>query len=107
MGNWLNSGQLGAALQSDLLVGLHQTARDFNCVGGMLFPVFCFVYWPFLVLLSMLGVILPAQRVEDDGLTFAQVRLGALLLFAILAAAFAGGVVWRSYSSAGLGALQW
>merc|ERR1712127_1025994 len=74
--DWFYRGSLSEAFAGDLLVGLYEVARDFNCVGGMLFPVFCFVYWPFLVLLSFLGLFLPAQRVEDDGLTFAQFRLG-------------------------------
>merc|ERR1719330_2293410 len=64
---WLRDGQLGAALQSDLLLGLHEAARDYNCVGGMLFPVFCFIYWPLLVLLVLVVFVLPAQRVDDKG----------------------------------------
>ena len=52
---WLREGHLAAALEGDLLVGLYEAARDFNCVGGMLFPVFCFVYWPMLALLALVG----------------------------------------------------
>merc|ERR1740121_674319 len=105
--NWLQGGQLGVALKSDLLLGLHQAARDFNCVGGMLFPVFCFVYWPLLVLLTLIGGVLPAQRVDDEGLTLREFRLAVIFVLSLLLAAVVGGVVWRSQSSSGLGKLQW
>jgi len=104
---WLQAGALTTALEQDLLVGLHEAARDFHCVGGMLFPVFCFVYWPFLVLVTIVGVVLPAQRVDRGGLTLRQLLQGVLLLLALLLICTIGGVFWRSHSSAGLGQLQW
>lgn len=104
---WFRQGHLGAALESDLLLGLHEAARDYNCVGGMLFPVFCFVYWPLLVLLVQLVLVLPAQRVDDKGLTIRQLRLLVLFVFSMMGLGIAGGVYWRSLSSSGLGALQW
>jgi len=52
--DWLcTSSTLHASLRGDFLVGLYEAARDYNCVGGMLFPVFCFVYWPLIVLLVL------------------------------------------------------
>merc|ERR1712232_188702 len=104
---WLYQGRLAEAASSDLLLGLHGAARDFSCVGGMLFPIFCFTYWPFLVLLTAINLVLPAQRVDDEGLSLQQLRLGALFLLALLVAAFVGAIFWRSYSSSGLGDLQW
>eukprot|EP00928_Gymnodinium_smaydae_P025824 TRINITY_DN20461_c0_g1_i1.p1 TRINITY_DN20461_c0_g1~~TRINITY_DN20461_c0_g1_i1.p1 ORF type:complete len:720 (+),score=163.21 TRINITY_DN20461_c0_g1_i1:84-2243(+) len=105
--NWLYEGELQTALSGDLLEGLYRAARDYHCVGGMLFPVFCFVYFPFLVLIGIVGFLLPAQLVDDSGLTLAQMRLLALAMLTMLGACFVGGVVWRSYSSAGLGKLEW
>lgn len=105
--NWLRRGQLGEALKEDFLVGLYEAARDFNCVGGMLFPVFCFVYWPLLILLTLIGGVLPAQRVDEEALTMKQLRLGILFVLSLVIGGVVGGVVWRSYSSSGLGSLQW
>eukprot|EP00933_Yihiella_yeosuensis_P047231 TRINITY_DN4297_c0_g1_i2.p1 TRINITY_DN4297_c0_g1~~TRINITY_DN4297_c0_g1_i2.p1 ORF type:complete len:697 (+),score=72.58 TRINITY_DN4297_c0_g1_i2:75-2165(+) len=104
---WLQEGQLGEALSSDLLVGLYEAARDFRCVGGMLFPTFCFAYWPLLMLLTLIGGILPAQHVEEEGLSWSQLRLGVFLFLSLITTAVVGGVVWKSYSSHGLGELQW
>eukprot|EP00930_Biecheleria_cincta_P002597 TRINITY_DN103602_c0_g1_i1.p1 TRINITY_DN103602_c0_g1~~TRINITY_DN103602_c0_g1_i1.p1 ORF type:complete len:704 (-),score=87.48 TRINITY_DN103602_c0_g1_i1:7-2118(-) len=104
---WLRQGQLADALSSDLLVGLYEAARDFNCVGGMLFPIFCFAYWPLLMLLLLIGGMLPAQRVDDEGVTLAQLRMIVLMVLSLVLAGVVGGVVWRSYSSHGLGQLQW
>lgn len=104
---WLQQGQLAQALSSDLLVGLYEAARDYKCVGGMLFPIFCFAYWPFLMLILLIAGVLPAQRVEDDALSLSQLRLQILLVISLLMAGVAGGVLWRSYSSHGLGELQW
>lgn len=101
------TGQLAQALSSDLLVGLYEAARDYKCVGGMLFPIFCFAYWPFLMLILLIAGVLPAQRVEDDALSLSQLRLQILLVISLLMAGVAGGVLWRSYSSHGLGELQW
>jgi len=105
--HWLHEGSLAATLSGDLLLSLYEAARDFNCVGGMLFPVFCFAYWPFLVLVFSVGFVFPAQRVDDKGMTLAKFRILALSLLSILLAAFVGGVFWRSMSSSGLGTLQW
>merc|ERR1712136_660951 len=35
---WLKGGRLAEEVAGDRLVGLYEAARDFNCVGGMLFP---------------------------------------------------------------------
>jgi len=104
---WLQQGQLAQAFGSDLLVGLYEAARDYKCVGGMLFPAFCFAYWPFLMLIVLIAGILPAQRVEDEALSLSQLRLQIILVISLLMAGVAGGVLWRSYSSHGLGELQW
>ncbi|CAK0827159.1 unnamed protein product [Prorocentrum cordatum] len=104
---WLRGLVSSRALQADLLLQLHELARDFNCVGGMLFPVFCFAYWPLLVLLVLIGAVLPAQRVDDGGLSLRQVRLFALVVLSLVALGVVGGVYWRSHSSSGLGRLQW
>ncbi|CAE8643602.1 unnamed protein product [Polarella glacialis] len=104
---WVREGQLGDSLASDMLVGLYESARDFRCVGGMLFPIFCFCYWPLLTLLTLVGGVLPAQRVDNEGLTWGQLRLGALFMIASLVAAVVGGVMWRSTSSKGLGDMEW
>merc|ERR1711904_472607 len=60
--DWLVRGTLVDWMGQDFLVALYEIARDFNCVGGMLFPIFCFCYWPFLVLLTLIWGVLPAQR---------------------------------------------
>lgn len=104
---WLSQGQLADALSSDLLVGLYEAARDFNCVGGKLFPIFCFAYWPLLMLVLLVGGILPAQRVDDESVSLAQLRMITLMVLSLVIAGIVGGVVWRSYSSHGLGQLQW
>ncbi|CAE7805921.1 RE2, partial [Symbiodinium microadriaticum] len=52
---WLQQGQLAQAFRSDMLLLLYEAARDFKCVGGMLFPVICFAYWPLLVLLALIA----------------------------------------------------
>eukprot|EP00913_Durusdinium_trenchii_P032041 g30008.t1 len=90
-----------------LLAVLAPAARDYKCVGGMLFPVFCFAYWPFLMLTLLIAGVLPAQKVEDDAVSLSQLRLQILLVISLLMAGIVGGVVWRSYSSHGLGELQW
>lgn len=104
---WLWSGALTTAMEGDFMLALYESARDFNCVGGMLFPVFCFVYWPFLVVISLVVLVLPAQRVDNSGLSGKDLRLGGLFVFLALAAAFSMGIVWRSYSSQGFGTLNW
>ncbi|CAE7444552.1 Gpaa1 [Symbiodinium sp. CCMP2592] len=104
---WLQQGQLAQAFRSDMLLLLYEAARDFKCVGGMLFPVICFAYWPLLVLLALIACILPAQRVQDEALSLSQLRLQALLVLALVMGGIVGGVVWRSYSSHGLEQLRW
>ncbi|CAJ1355831.1 unnamed protein product, partial [Effrenium voratum] len=69
---WLQQGQLANAFAGDILLGLYEAARDYKCVGGMLFPIFCYAYWPFLMLILLIAGVLPAQRVEDEALSFAQ-----------------------------------
>merc|ERR1712032_701128 len=96
---WLREGKLGAALESDILLALHEAARDFNCVGGMIFPVFCFAYVPLLALLFLVGCVLPAQRVNDAKFTVRDLRLLALFIVSLVVIAVLGGVLWRSYSS--------
>ncbi|CAE7663968.1 GPAA1 [Symbiodinium pilosum] len=104
---WLQQGQLAQAFRSDMLLLLYEAARDFKCVGGMLFPVICFAYWPLLILLALIACILPAQRVEDEALSMSQLRLQAVLVLALVMGGIVGGVVWRSYSSHGLEKLKW
>ncbi|CAJ1441222.1 unnamed protein product [Effrenium voratum] len=104
---WLQQGQLANAFAGDILLGLYEAARDYKCVGGMLFPIFCYAYWPFLMLILLIAGVLPAQRVEDEALSFAQLRIQAFMVLSLLVAGVLGGVVWRSYSSHGLGQLQW
>lgn len=104
---WFRQGQVANLLDSDLLVGLYEAARDYNCVGGVLFPMFCFVYWPLLVLLALVCVVLPAQRVEDEGLSMKDLRLSLFYLLSILVFGVVGGVVWSSFSSKGWGTMQW
>lgn len=101
---WIQHGGLDVA---DMPLALFESARDFNCVGGMSFVVFCFLYWPLLVLSAQILLLLPAQRVEYQAFTFQQMRLLALSFVALLAGAAVLGVMWRSYSAAGLGKLEW
>mmetsp|Transcript_46853 Transcript_46853/g.109682 ORF Transcript_46853/g.109682 Transcript_46853/m.109682 type:complete len:680 (-) Transcript_46853:48-2087(-) len=104
---WLQQGHLAQAFNEDMLMVLYEAARDFKCVGGMLFPVFCFAYWPLLMLLTLIACVLPAQRVEEENLSLSQLRLQAVLVLALVMGGIVGGVVWRSYSSHGLERLQW
>jgi len=104
--DWLATDELAAALSKDFLLGLHELARDFNCVGGMLFPIFCFAYWPLLMLLVFIGLVLPAQHVDEDGMTLREIKLLVSFLVALLLGAGIYGIIWRSTSSNGLGELQ-
>ncbi|CAE7195344.1 GPAA1, partial [Symbiodinium natans] len=91
---WLQQGHLAQAFRSDMLLLLYEAARDFKCVGGMLFPVVCFAYWPLLMLLTLIACVLPAQRVEDEALSLSQLRLQAVLVLALVMGGILGGVVW-------------
>lgn len=107
--NWLHGGLLGKSLSGDLLVSFYMSAQDFNCVGGMLFPVICFAYWPLLALTATIGMVLPAQRMKNDGLSLRQLRNFALIVFLFLLFLLVSvcyGVVWRSTTSSGLGKLE-
>lgn len=105
---FIQKGHVGDMIEADFFLKLHEAARDYHCVGGMIFPVFCFVYLPFLAIVAILGFGLPAQRVEDKK-DFSMRTLGLQFGFlaAVLVMAITGGVVWRSYSSEGLGKLKW
>jgi hypothetical protein len=105
--HWVRKGGLYAAMDGDFLTALYEAARDFNCVGGMLFPLFCFAYWPFLMAVTIICFVLPIQRVNTEGLTLREVRLGAAFAVVGLAVAFLTGVYWRSMSSKGLGEFRW
>lgn len=105
--DWVHQGTLAEAMSGDLLLSLHGAAKDFSCVGGMMFPIICFGYLPFLALLAAITLFLPAQRVDDEGLSLQQLRLGIVMLLTLLAGAFVGAIYWRSHSSSGLGDLQW
>jgi len=72
----------------------------------MLFPIFCFAYWPLLMLLVFIGLVLPAQHVDEDGMTLREVKLLVSFLVALLLGAGIYGIIWRSTSSNGLGELQ-
>jgi len=104
---WIKRGELAAMFDSDLLVRFYEAARDYNCIGGLLFPAVCCIYLPFIMLLIIVGLVLPAQNVEEGGLTIRQLRLFCLLVLGLVAAAVVGGVYWRSHSSSGLGTLEW
>merc|ERR1712151_1063436 len=73
---WVRAGIPLKVLEGDFLLGLFDAARDFNCVGGMLFPVFCFGYWPLLSLIATICLVLPGQRVDNDELSLKQQGLG-------------------------------
>lgn len=105
--SWLREGDLAAALSGDLLVGLYSAAQDYNCAGGMLFPVFCFVYLPVLAFLVLVGIILPPHRVADEQASLTQAKYFLITMMVLLCGCLCGGVVWKSYSSSGLGSLQW
>lgn len=104
--DWLATDQVAAAAGKDFLLSLHELARDFNCVGGMLFPIFCFAYWPLVMLLVFIGLVLPAQHVSEEGMTLREVKLLVGFLVGLLLAAGLYGIIWRSTSSSGLGSLE-
>lgn len=101
-----SGGRITKILSTDVLAWLHSTARDMHCVGGMTFLTFWLVYWPFLFLVWLVFLGLPQQRVRDEKITWKEVQVAAIAITTLLGGSFLGGVVWRSYSSEGLGNLR-
>eukprot|EP00397_Hematodinium_sp_SG-2012_P016122 GEMP01016440.1.p1 GENE.GEMP01016440.1~~GEMP01016440.1.p1 ORF type:complete len:678 (+),score=129.06 GEMP01016440.1:67-2100(+) len=94
-------------LDVDPFEQLYTLAEHYTCVHGALFPLFCFLYVPFFAVVFIVSVCLPSQKVDPQKISALEFLIYTVSVVVIVLAAFTGGIVWRSFSSAGLGSLKW
>ena len=100
------SSMFWKSMAQDPVVALYRAARDYRCVGGWLYPAFCFIYLPFALLIFIIAVILPEQEVLQENITRKDVKIFLKAFVFVLGGALTLGIVWRSTSSAGLGDIK-